>query len=167
MAETITLDTIMAGHLRDAGHLNYGKRGGGTIWQHTTIPRLQAIDRPTLNDEETKRLGVSRLREWSVDGGRAGSLEDAIAALNVPAVLTPEQAEVLGFVPEDWVQLVPFRHEVSERLGRKVGIEIMLLLQKGAIENELRPGPERRGEPWIRRAPGASLAVEQAEAARG
>ena len=167
MAETITHDTVMAGRLRENGHANYGKRGGGTIWQHTTIPRLSAVDRPTLNDEETKRLGVSRLREWSVDGGRAGSLEDAIAALNVPAVLTPEEAEILAFVPEEWVQLVPFRHDIGERLGRKIGIEIMRLRQKGAIENELRPGSERRGEPWIRKAPGVALEVAQGEAARG
>ena len=99
MADPITIETVVAGRLRDAGHLNYGKRGGGTIWQHTTIPRLSAIDRPTLNEEETRRLGVSRLREWSVDGGKAGSLEDAIAALNVPPVFTDEEREVLARVP--------------------------------------------------------------------
>ena len=160
MAEksTITRDTVMAGRLRDAGHLNYGRRGGGTIWQHTTIPRLSAIDRPTLNDEETKRLGVSRLREWSVDGGRAGSLEDAIAALNVPAVLTEDEAEILAFVPEEWTKLVPFRRDLGEKLGREdVGTTILMLRQKGFIQNELRPGPERH-EPWIRRAPDAALA---------
>lgn len=159
MAEksTITRDTVMAGRLRDAGHLNYGRRGGGTIWQHTTIPRLSAIDRPTLNDEETKRLGASRLREWSVDGGRAGSLEDAIAALNLPAVLTDEEAEVLAFVPEEWAKLVPFRRDLGEMLRREdVGTTLLMLRQKGFIQNELRPGPERR-EPWIRRAPDAAL----------
>ncbi|MGV7034900.1 hypothetical protein [Methylobacterium symbioticum] len=157
MAETstITRETIMAGGLRDAGHLNYGKRGGGTIWQHTTIPRLQAIDRPTLSDEETKRLGVSRLREWSVDGGRAGSLEDAIAALNVPAVLAEEEAEILAFVPEEWTKLVPFRHDLGEKLGREdVATTILTLRHKGFIQNELRPAAPR-AEPWIRRAPDA------------
>ena len=150
----ITIETVRAGRLRDAGHLNYGKRGGGTIWQHTTISRLSAIDRPTLNDEETKRLGVSRLREWSVDGGRAGSLEDAIAALNVPPVLTDEEREVLDFVPQEWTQLVPFRRALGAGLGRDIGITILTLRQKGFVENELRPGPERH-QPWIRRAPTA------------
>ncbi|UMY19084.1 hypothetical protein MMB17_07240 [Methylobacterium organophilum] len=133
MAEnsTITRDTVMAGGLRDAGHLNYGRRGGGTIWQHTTIPRLSAIDRPTLDDEETKRLGVSRLREWSVDGGRAGSLDDAIAALNVPPVFTPEEAEVLAFVPMEWTKLVPFRDALGAGLGREVTTTLLMLRHKG------------------------------------
>lgn len=151
-ASAITLETVMAGRLRDAGHLNYGKRGGGTIWQHTTIPRLSAIDRPTLNDEETKRLSVSRLREWSVDGGKAGSLEDAIAALNVPPVLADEEAEVLALVPEEWTKLVPFRRDLGERLGRQIGVTILMLRQKGFVQNELRPA-EPRSEPWIRREP--------------
>jgi hypothetical protein len=154
MAEPITLDTVRAGKLRDAGHLNYGKRGGGTIWQHTTIPRLSAIDRPTLNDEETKRLGVSRLREWSVDGGRAGSLEDAIAALNLPAVLTDEEAEVLARIPAEWVELHDFRTRLGEELGRQIGTTILMLRQKGFVENELRPA-EPRSKPWIRRTPSA------------
>ncbi|GJE77771.1 hypothetical protein [Methylorubrum suomiense] len=166
MAEhsTITRDTVMAGGLRDAGHLNYGKRGGGTIWQHTTIPRLSAIDRPTLSDEETKRLGVSRLREWSVDGGKAGSLDEAIVALNVPPVLTGEEAEILERIPAEWIELHDFRTRVGAELGRQIGLTIMTLRQKGAVENEMRPGPDRR-QPWIRRAPDA--AFTQAEAARG
>lgn len=150
----ITLDDIAAGSLRDAGHLNYGKRGGGTIWQHTTIPRLSAIDRPTLNDDETKRLGVTRLREWSVDGGHAGSLDDAIAALNVPPVLTDEEHEVLGHVPSEWVELHAFRTDLAEKLGRQIGITIITLRQKGAIENEMRPAGSW-SRPWIRRAPAA------------
>ena len=163
MADPITIETVVAGRLRDAGHLNYGKRGGGTIWQHTTIPRLSAIDRPTLNDEETRRLGVSRLREWSVDGGKAGSLEDAIAALNVPPVFTDEEREVLERVPAEWVKLHEFRTGLAEELGRQVGLTIMTLRQKGAVENELRPGPDRR-QPWIRRAPDAA---QQDGGARG
>ncbi|OAH30799.1 hypothetical protein AX289_15450 [Methylorubrum populi] len=166
MAEhsTITHETVIAGRLRDAGHLNYGKRGGGTIWQHTTIPRLSAIDRPTLSDEETKRLGVSRLRDWSVDGGKAGSLEDAIAALNVPPVFTDEERAVLARVPTEWVELHEFRTGLAEELGRQVGLTIMTLRQKGAVENELRPGPDRR-QPWIRRA--SVAAPQQEESARG
>ncbi|MCJ2112937.1 hypothetical protein MKK64_17285 [Methylobacterium sp. E-025] len=152
MAEPITLDTVYAGNLRDDGHLNYGKRGGGTIWQHTTIPRLSVIDRPTLNDEETRRVGAGRLREWVVDGGRAGSLEGATAALNVPPVLTDEEAEVLRHVPAEWVELHGFRTALAEQLGREVGITVMQLRHKGAIENELRPG-EPRARPWIRRTP--------------
>lgn len=111
MAETITLDTVMAGRLRENGHANYGKRGGGTIWQHTTIPRLSAIDRPTLSAEETDRVGATRVREWSVDGGRAGSLEGAITALNVPPVLSLGEFVVLSRMPAefDWLRAVQAR----------------------------------------------------------
>lgn len=73
MADPITLDSVLSGRLREAGHLNYGARGGGTIWQHTTIRRLKAIDRPALTDEE-QREHRGGLRQWSVDGGHAGSL---------------------------------------------------------------------------------------------
>jgi hypothetical protein len=49
-------------------------------------------------------------------------------------------------------------------LGRQVGLTIMTLRQKGAIENEMRPGPDRR-QPWIRRA--SVAAPQQEESARG
>ncbi|CAO4133389.1 hypothetical protein [Methylorubrum extorquens] len=152
----VTMEAVMTGSLRSAGHLNYGKRGDGTMWQHTTIPGLSAIDRPTLNDEEAKCIGISRLREWSVDGGHAGSLEDAIAALNVLPVLAEEEAEVLALVPEEWTKLVPFQRDLGAKLGRQVGITILCLLQKGFVQNDLRPA-EPRSEPWLRRAATASL----------
>jgi hypothetical protein len=154
MADLITLDTVLAGRLREAGHLNYGTRGGGTIWQHTTIRRLKAIDRPALTDEE-RRERRGGLRQWSVDGGHAGSLEDAIAALNVPAVLTVGEAEVLAHVPADWVRLHDFRTALSGTLGRQVGIDLMLCGDKGFTETDMRTGETRR-EPWIRRKGKAS-----------
>lgn len=144
------METVQAGQLRNAGHLNYGKLGGGTIWQHTTIRRLKAIDRPALTDEERRAIGGRGLREWSVDGGKAGSLDDAIAALDVPAVLTEDEAEVLSHVPADWVRLHDFRAALATTLGRQVGIDLMLCGDKGLIETEMRPGKERR-EPWIRK----------------
>ncbi|MDH2313388.1 hypothetical protein [Methylobacterium brachiatum] len=149
MGEPITMETVRAGGLREAGHLNYGKHGGGTIWQHTTIRRLKAIDRPALTDEE-RRKHRGGLREWSVDGARATSLEDAIAALNVPTVLTEEEAEVLAHVPSDWVRLHDFRTALAETLSRQVAIDLMSCGDKGFTETDMRPGKERR-EPWIRR----------------
>lgn len=155
MPDPITLDTVAAGRLRDAGHLNYGKRGGGTIWQHTTIARLSAIDRPTLSAEETKRLGASRLREWCVDGVAVGSLETAIAALAVPPVFTEEETAILARVPADWVELHDFREALGAEWGAPVGAALIILRQKGAIQNERRPG-EPRPRPWIRRTPEVS-----------
>jgi hypothetical protein len=154
VADPITIETVRAGGLREAGHLNYGKRGGGTIWQHMTIRRLKAIDRPALTDEE-RREHRGGLREWSVDGARATSLEAAIAALNVPAVLTEGEAEVLAQVPSDWVRLHDFRTALAETLSRQVGIDLMLCGDKGFTETDMRPGQERR-EPWIRRRMGAA-----------
>lgn len=161
--EPITHDTVMAGRLRDAGHANYGKLGGATIWQHTTIPRLSAVDKP-LDRAEAKKVGASRIRVWSVDGAACASLEEAIEQLNVPPVITAEEAEVLGRIPDEWIQLLPFREQVGDELGRQVGITILTLRQKGIVENELRPAEPRR-EPWIRRKLGAVFTIE--EAARG
>lgn len=150
MAEPITIKTIRAGNLRECGHLNYGKNGGGTIWQHTTIRRLKAIDRPALTPEERQNVGGRGLREWSVDGGPAGSLEKAVAALNVPAVLTDVEREVFEHVPAEWVRLHDFRTGLAKTLGRQVGIDLMLVGDKGFLDHEMRPGDQRR-EPWIRK----------------
>lgn len=56
--DPITRDTIIAGRLRDVRHANYGKLGVVTSWQHTTVPRLSAVDRP-LNRAEAKKVGAS------------------------------------------------------------------------------------------------------------
>ncbi|MBN6819561.1 hypothetical protein JRF84_08155 [Methylobacterium organophilum] len=150
MGEHVTMEVVRLGKLRESGHLNYGKKGGGTIWQHTTIRRLKAIDRPALTDEEQREFGGRGVRVWSVDGGPAGSLDDAIAALNVPAVLTPDEQEVLHHVPADWVRLHDFRLALAKTLGRQVSIDLMMVGDKGFTETDMRPGSQRR-EPWIRR----------------
>ncbi|MRI57767.1 hypothetical protein D8770_28305, partial [Methylobacterium sp. DB1607] len=76
-----------------------------------------------------------------------------------------EEREVLERVPAEWVELHEFRTGLGEELGRQIGLTIMTLRQKGAVENEMRPGPDRR-QPWIRRAPDAALS-QQDGGARG
>lgn len=157
--EPITRDTVMAGRLRDAGHANYGKLGGATIWQHTTIPRLSAVDQP-LDRTEAKKVGACRIRGWLVDGAACASLEEAIEQLNVPPVVAAEGAEVLVRRPDACFQPPLFREQARDELGRQAGITILMLRQKGDIENELR-SPEPSCEPWIRRKLSAALATQE------
>ncbi|CAB4953358.1 unannotated protein [freshwater metagenome] len=149
----VTLETVMAGRLRENGHGD-AKDWFSVLYQHTTIPRLQAMDKFPRRGRT-----VPSERVWSVDGLPCASLDEAVERLNIPAVLTDEEREVLDRVPVEWTLLVPFRKAIGEELGRQIGTTILMLRQKGAIENELRPGPERR-QPWLRRAPSLPASLE-------
>lgn len=133
MGDLVTKDTVSAGTLQDVGQATFAGIGG-TIWQHTTIPRLSAIDRPLEPDEALKR-GASHVREWMVDGRPAGSLEDAIARLNVALALSEEEELVLAQVPVDWVDLHAFRGAFSGPIAQQVSPILVRLHRKGLIEN--------------------------------
>ena len=150
MDRPITLADVHAGKLRENGRMNYGPNGSGWPMQHTTIPRLSCIDR-IYKGPALKKAGVSSERLWCVDGVQVASLEAAIAQLNTPPVFTDEESTVLERVPAEWIELHAFRTGLGEEMGRPVGSTLIMLRQKGAIENELRPG-ERHSVPWIRRA---------------
>lgn len=156
----ITIEHVRAGALRENGHANYGTGGYGYLLQHTTIPRLSAIDRFYKGKAATE-AGTSSARIWCVDGVESPSLEVAIERLNVPAVFTEQEREVLSHIPAEWTVLHPFQTFLAGQLGRPVGTTILMLRQKGAIENELRPGPER-SLPFIRlRAPALAPAPSE------
>lgn len=157
MDRPITLADVHAGKLRENGHMNYGPDGSGWPMQHTTIPRLSCIDR-IYKGPALKKAGVSSERLWCVDGAQVASLEAAIAALNVPPVFTDEERAVLDRVPAEWVELHGFRTRLGEEMGQPVGVTLIGLRQKGAVENELRPG-ERHSVAWIRRAPAEGAAA--------
>ena len=156
----ITIEDVRAGALRENGHAKYGDGGYGYLLQHTTIPRLSAIDR-FYRGKAAKEAGTASARLWCVDGVEAPSLEEAIARLNVPPVFTDQEREVLSHVPAEWTVLHPFQTFLAGQLGRPVGTTILMLRQKGAIENELRPGPERT-LPFIRlRVPASAPAAPE------
>lgn len=150
MGDLITEDTVRAGALQDVGQARF-EGDGGTIWQHTTIPRLSAIDRPPGPDE-ARRPGASPIREWMVDGRLAGSLDDAIARLNVPLTLSEDEELVLTQISEDWTELKAFRGTFSGAMTAQVSPILARLHRKGLIENDLRP-VEGRSVSWIRRTP--------------
>lgn len=147
MAGPITLDTVTAGRLRDAGHAD-AQDWFGVLYQHTTIPRLSAMDKLPRRG---RRLPSERI--WYVDGLPCASLDEAVAWLNVPAVFKDEEREVLARIPAEWTALHEFRVRLGDELGRPVGATILMLRQKGAVENELRPGEDRRSVAWVRRVP--------------
>ena len=150
----ITVETVMAGRLRDCGHAD-ATDWFATLYQHTTIPRLQAMDK-----HPRRRGSVKSERIWQVDGVSCASLNEAIDRLAVPPVITAAEQEILGCMPTEWTELHNFRTALGERLGRKVGIEILMLRQKGLVENELRRG-EQRSVPWVRRSPAAITSAPQ------
>lgn len=145
--DPITRDTVMAGRLKDAGHAD-GRDWYATLWQHTTIARLSAIDR-----HPRRGRGGKSARIWEVDGVACESLEQAIERLNVPPVFTDGEREMLALIPEEWVELRGLRIQAAEELGRVAGADIIMLRHKGAVENELRR-ENGRLVPWVRRTPG-------------
>lgn len=71
------------------------------------------------------------------------SLDKAVERLNVPLTVTGEEAEVLARIPDEWIQLTPFRKQVGEELGRA---------PTGAVDPAQagRRVHDRGGRPWLR-----------------
>lgn len=97
---------------------------------------------------------------------RPQPLTDCVLAEGEVHTLSGSESEVgvesvLARIPDEWIQLLPLREQVGDEHGRRVGITILMLRQKGIVENELRPAEPRR-EPWIRRQPGAVFTTEEA-----
>jgi hypothetical protein len=81
---------------RDAVHFNGGKVFFG--WGHrcVTQPRLLVIDKYFKADRSTKR-------SYLIDGKIAcETLDDALAALSAPPVLTDEELALLRTVSSEW-----------------------------------------------------------------
>lgn len=94
---------------KDALHLNGGNVFFG--WGHQCIdqPRLMVIDKYFRKDRSTKR-------SYLVDGKHSFDvMEDALAVLSGPPVLTAEQQTLLDSMPEGWFapeKRAPY-HELS------------------------------------------------------
>ncbi|BAQ44351.1 hypothetical protein [Methylobacterium aquaticum] len=153
---TITRDTVMAGKLRETGgHLNYGRDGSGYMLCHTTIRRLQAIDRH-YKGEAAKKAGKTAERLWLVDGVQVADLDAAVAALNVPVVLTDEETAALAHIPGDFTER---KHVMAaiEKAGPP-GLQIISILialkNKGLIEwSRIGGAGDRPAIPTVRRVP--------------
>lgn len=162
MAETITLDTVMAGRLLNAGHAD-AKDWFADLWRHSTIRRLSCADRaPRRGRGRTD--GPQMGRVWQVDAADCATLEEAIERLNVPAVLTEDEAAFLERVPADWTEFRGFMEPMKgEQFGAGESAHglVHMLRHKGMVEVERR---EAEKASFIRRVP-ADLA--QGEVARG
>lgn len=131
---TITIETLLESKLQHRAHLDgpRGKAGWfGDIHACVEHPRLRRMVKYMRADRSTR---VS----WQVDGVDVGtSLANAVPALNVPPVLTAEEAAALNFVTPDWQDL---------RRAPLPGFQMLMQLDvKGIIEFEkgqcrLRPG---------------------------
>ena len=162
MANLITHETVMAGRLLNAGHAD-AKDWFADLWQHSTIRRLSCADRaPRRGRGRTD--GPQMGRVWQVDAADCATLEEAIERLNVPAVLTAEEAAFLERVPADWTE---FRGFMEPMKGQDFGPDqsayglVHMLRHKGMVEVERR---EAEKASFIRRVP-ADLA--QGEVAGG
>ena len=116
MPDLITMDDVRASHTKERMH------GHGTdfffyIHQCNEFPRLSRFDR---YDRKTRSVTST----WRVDGQDVANLEAAIAALNVPPVLTDDEAEALKLIPDDFADIrKTVDHGLRIRLDNKGFIE--------------------------------------------
>lgn len=152
---TITLDDVHAGKLRESGHLNYGRDGSGYLMRHTTIRRLQAIDRH-YKGKAAEKAGTRAERLWLVDGVQVADLDAAVAALNVPVVVTDEEAAALAHIPGVFTER---KHVMAaiEKAGARERPVLTILLglgDKGLIEwGRIEGADDRRPIRTVRRVP--------------
>lgn len=82
---------------RNAVHFNGGKDFFG--WGHRCVdqPRLLVIDKYIKKDRSTQR-------SYLIDSKTpCTTLAEALAALSVPPILTPEECDLLATVSPDWM----------------------------------------------------------------
>lgn len=152
---TITVALLAGTHLRTTAHLNGGREWFGYLFQCIEYPRLQRLDRYYRKDRNVVSV-------WKVDGQEVESLDAAAEALNVPPILTPEEAVALALVPDEFTNLRQVENLIAgcERLdgirtSGAIADAITLLhalRNKGAVE--LGKSPERSdGQPWADSVP--------------
>lgn len=125
----ITADIFNTCHFPEIAH-GHGPGMFFTSFGCTEHPRLQVKDLSDRKARQTTRI-------YLVDGKELPDQAAAIAALNVPVVLTPEEQVLLEGVPVDWTMCEPGTR--GDRLS-----ELHSLRCKGLVE-------WRRGE--YRRVP--------------
>jgi len=132
--------------------------GYGHMYRAEQWPRLVALDRywPTGNE-----AGERTRRYWLVDGQVVADLDEALERLNVPPVLTPEEAELLPLAPADWTPIRELRERLADRLPLDRPSELFRVLRsltdKGMVEiqrGRLRIRPAWRQELEARSANG-------------
>jgi hypothetical protein len=107
----ITKDDIEKAEANYESQHAMGSRGGiGRGYRYVKYPRLKRIDRWWANPQELER-------RWFVDGVEYETLEPALAALNIPPVLNPEEKAALERIPDEYV---PYHAIWAEIAGEPV-----------------------------------------------
>lgn len=129
---TVTHKTIAACHTTESCHFT----GNGFFgYEHRVVEYPRMKRRDTYN-----KIDKSVASTWFVDGIEVGTIDEAIAAVNAPPVLSPEEAEAFAKVPDEFAPFRPVHKEIGYDL-------IHRLTEKGAIE--MGKSPDRSdGEPW-------------------
>lgn len=126
MSEPVTIADVANWHLRQTAHLDgpRGKNGWfGDIHQCIEQPRLSRIVKYFRKDR-------SHTVTWRIDRHDAADLQEAVATLNTPPVLTDAEKEALAKYPTEWTHA----HEAMRMVG---GYELHHALgDKGMIEND-------------------------------
>ncbi len=101
---TITEEIFATCHFTEISH-GHGPGMWVYVYLCTEHPRLQIKD---VGERKAKRT----TRTYLVDGLEKADRAAAVAALNVPVVITPEEQALLDALPTDWTPLptprVPF-----------------------------------------------------------
>lgn len=146
----ITVDDVNKSHLAERAHFT-GHGFFGYVKQCVEHPRLQRVEKCV---RKTRAVEVT----WQVDGQNVASLEAAVEALNVPVVLTDDEAEALDLVPPTFAGLRAVEDKIAACPRPAGGIQpntphsraldlIHRLQNKGVVE--LGKSPDRSdGKPW-------------------
>lgn len=108
---TITRDDIDKSTMEYAAHYNMGRAGYGYGFRCVEFSRLMVIDqcyRPSKEWPDGKHT-----RTYYVDGAEVADLAAAIAALNVPPVLTEDEQRILDFIPREFTDLRELEDELA------------------------------------------------------
>jgi hypothetical protein len=153
----ITKDDIENSEAQYESQHAMGSRGGiGRGYRYVKYPRLKRIDRWWANPRELER-------QWYVDGVEHPTLESAVAALNIPIVLNPEEKAALERIPDEYV---PYHAIWAEIAGEPVpqiienGTAVhraYTLLESLRAKGMLEFQPAPKGVPLLRRTAAGSL----------
>lgn len=140
---TITREDILAGTVRNTGHINGGSGRSGYPHQHIQQPRVGFIDWLYSGREREKR-GIRSERIWTLDGAPMEGLDAVVAGLATPPVLSEREQAVLDLVPVEFVPLRELEARISSILGdpapeaeghaQRSARDIMTLCAKGLVE---------------------------------
>jgi len=137
----ITADNLKGCKGTFAAHFNYGPAGGASMYRSIDYPRFSWLVR-VYRGKMAHKLGKRGDTFFHVDGKQVATLEDAAAALNVPADMSLEEHALLQWLPRDWVTPAAMREAVGG--DRILDAQNILdpLKEKGFLQIKYLPEPD-------------------------